>query len=37
MVRWSVFLGDCVDRSFGSMRVLKRLSRANPVIALAGN
>jgi serine/threonine protein phosphatase 1 len=36
----TVFLGDYVDRSFGSMRVLERLSGSEwptPVIALAGN
>jgi serine/threonine protein phosphatase 1 len=36
----TVFLGDYVDRSFGSMRVLERLSRSEwptPMIALAGN
>jgi len=36
----TVFLGDYVDRSFGSMRVLERLSRSEwptPVITLAGN
>ena len=36
----TVFLGDYVDRGFGSMRVLERLSRSEwptPMIALAGN
>src|SRR5262245_1683100 len=36
----TVFLGDYVDRSFGSMRVLDRLSSGDwptPIIALAGN
>ena len=36
----TVFLGDYVDRGFGSMRVLERLSRGDwpsPIIALAGN
>jgi len=36
----TVFLGDYVDRGFGSMRVLERLSRSDwptPMIALAGN
>jgi serine/threonine protein phosphatase 1 len=36
----TVFLGDYVDRSFGSRSVLERLSRSEwptPVVALAGN
>jgi serine/threonine protein phosphatase 1 len=36
----TVFLGDYVDRGFGSMRVLERLSRGEwptPIVALAGN
>src|SRR5262245_36393499 len=36
----TVFLGDYIDRGFGSMRVLERLSRGewpSPIIALAGN
>src|SRR5262245_61726615 len=36
----TVFLGDYVDRSFGSMRVLERLSHSEwstPMIALTGN
>ena len=36
----TVFLGDYVDRGFGSMQVLERLSRGEwptPMVALAGN